>query len=265
MDDTCGGAEPFRRIRDGGSLYADRSPLVSRILERNDAEAFLFTRPHGFGKTLALSMLAAYFGRDAGRRFDDLEIIRLRPDDPEMGAYPVVFLSLGGLDTGTEEGFEADLSARIAGLYGEHGCLSDSDRLSGRDREDYRRMLGGGGDLSDLRESLSDLCIMLKRHHGVGPVLLIDDYDDPLNSSRGSGTQEGIRDIVGGLLGNVLKSEDPPFRLAVVMGMTPLRRTGLSSRLDNLLENGVSDKGFEGLFGRVGGTAGTQEASGPMA
>lgn len=257
MDGTCGGVEAFRRIRDGGLPYADRTPLIARILDRYDVEAFLFTRPHGYGKTLALSMLAAYFGGDAGRRFDDLEIARLRPDDPEMGAYPVVFLSLGGLDTETEEGFEADLSARVSGLYREHGYLSDSDRLSGRDREDFRRMLGGGGDLSDLRESLSDLCTMLRRHHGVGPVLLIDDYDDPLNPSRGYGTHEGIRDIVGGLLGNALKSEDPPFRLAVVTGTRPLGRTGMSSRLDNLLENGVSDKGFEGLFGRVGGTAGT--------
>lgn len=244
------GLEDFKSVVGKGYFYADKTRLIDSLAD-SDGQAYVFTRPRRFGKSLALSMLDAYFNLEykgqAEKWFDGLEITRLRRDDPEMNSYPVIFLNLKNLGNGTEEEFERLICKRIADLARGYKYLYDSDRLDDDDKNRLRSIIMQTGG-SELKSSLLTLSELLERHHGRKVVILIDEHDNPVNNAFGRSGQRYILDFCHDFLGDALKS-NPHLKFAAVTGVMQIPKESIFSGFNNALVYDVLDSRFDDMFG----------------
>ncbi|MDO5853265.1 MAG: AAA family ATPase [Thermoplasmata archaeon] len=245
------GYDDFIEVRDGDLLYVDKSALIDRILSEK-FKAYLFTRPRRFGKSLNLSMLDAYLNLEykdhAGKWFDGLEITRLRPDDPEMNAYPVVFVNFKDLDGKDMQTIQCSLRDLIADLYENFDYLAESESLTRTQKLRFDSCVGMTADLSTLVSAVKNLCRMLERHHKRKVVLLIDEYDRVVNSAYGKPYQKEVLELISGILSPALKS-NTSLKFAVVTGVMQIAKDGIFSGFNNAYVDNVLDTQFDEMFG----------------
>lgn len=184
------GIEDFREIRRLGFYYIDKTKLIEQLLE-NWGKVNLFTRPRRFGKTLNMSMLRYFFEIGAEKTlFDGLYISQNKQFCEEyMGKFPVVFLTLKGVEGITFEEAKASLAELVAAESRRFKFLLNSDKLDADDKEMYRQLLSlndGHDSVSSvkLRFSLKNLSELLYKHYGQKTIVLIDEYDVPLDEPR---------------------------------------------------------------------------------
>ncbi len=214
------GIQNFRKLREGDLYYVDKSELMDQILT-SGGEVHLFTRPRRFGKSLNLSMLDCYFNMEykgiADQWFEGLRIRELRPDDPEMNSYPVIRVDFKDLRT-DYEGFVEDIGIKISELFFQHKAqLTDEDYAHQRDT--FMAIMERRSSVGELRYSLRFLCEMLYRRFDKPVVILIDEYDSPINGSSGTPDQRSILDFMKGMLSTVLKNGSMSMRFGVVTGV----------------------------------------------
>lgn len=185
------GVQDFKRLRDEGLCYIDKSAFINRILEEKKP-VFLFLRPRRFGKSLNLSMLDAYLSDEypGNHWFDDLEISRIRPDDPEKNSNPVIYLDMKGLGNGTYERFIYLLREKVVQLYIDVLKPENASEL-----EQHPELLFPSLDTEEgiARFTLS-LSKLLKHVHdrtGKSAVLIIDEYDNAVNNARDTSNGPG--------------------------------------------------------------------------
>ena len=184
------GIENFREMRTGGFYYVDKTGLIKTLLE-NPGKVNLFTRPGRFGKTLNMSMLKYFFeaGSDV-MLFDGLEISKEKELCEEyMGKFPVISITLKGA---TGESFE-DAKVMLRRIIGKEAMrfrfLLESDRIDDAERSQYEALVSmdktGAFTMSDelLKDSLQTLSQLLQRHYGQSVIMLIDEYDVPLDKA----------------------------------------------------------------------------------
>lgn len=173
------GQSDFRALREHGYAYVDKSAFVTEVLESN-AQALLVTRPRRFGKTLNLSMLRCFLEKAAEDRsglFAGLEVERSEAARPHFQRHPVLSFTLEDVKEATWEGYLARMAAVLAGLYGEHAYLLDSDVLRPHEREGFDAVLSRTAPPEQAVDALRELSGLLARHHGQRVVILIDEYD----------------------------------------------------------------------------------------
>lgn len=244
------GIDRFDEIRTGGYYYIDKSELISDIVAKK-AKVYLFTRPRRFGKSLNLSMIDCFFNlRYRGNHwFDGLRVIEHPEAVARTGSYPVIHLNLSGLRVDDYENrFIPDFKDALYEVYDRFGYLSGSAKISPSDR---RRFVDSDPTQFDETRAIgyiSALCRMLKKHHGVKPIILIDEYDDPINSAFGKGSFDEILEFMKAFYEKTLKKNtDASF--SVVTGVMQIAKESIFSGLNNLDVNNIFSTDSDERYG----------------
>lgn len=248
------GIDDFRKLRESHFYYVDKTRLIEQLL-LNWSEVTLFTRPRRFGKTLNMSMLKSFFdiGTDKAL-FDGLYISGNKElCDEYMGKYPVIFLSLKGVEGLTyEEAFEAFV--RIMGKeVNRVSFLADSDKLTQIEREQYKGLtiMKNGRlafDKEKLISSLQLLSQLLYKHYGKKAVILIDEYDVPLDKAFQNGYYNEMVSLIRGLFGQALKTNEF-LQFAVLTGCLRISKESIFTGLNNFKVMSITDSRFDEQFG----------------
>lgn len=255
------GIENFREIRTGGFYYIDKTGLIKTLLE-NPGKVNLFTRPRRFGKTLNMSMLKYFFetGRDVmpfnnGTLFDGLEISKEKELCEEyMGKFPVISITLKGA---TGENFE-DAKVMLRRIIGKEAMrfrfLLESDRIDDAERSQYEALVSmdktGAFTMSDelLKDSLQTLSQLLQKHYGQDVIMLIDEYDVPLDKAYQSGYYDSMVELVRILFRNAFKTNDS-LKFAVLTGCLRISKESIFTGLNNFNVYTVKDVQYNEYFG----------------
>ena len=251
------GIDGFEKIRRNDFYYADKTLFIKELLQ-NWGEVNLFTRPRRFGKTLNMSMLKCFFeiGSDTSC-FDGLKIMQKKALCKEyMGKFPVISISLKSVDGLKYESALAALRTVIGNEAGRFRFLRESSKLDIDDKNTYDqliRMETKGNSkyaMSDaaLIDSLRTLSQLLEKHYGRKTILLIDEYDVPLDKAFQAGYYDEMVSLIRNLLGNALKTNDSLY-FAVLTGCLRISRESIFTGLNNLKVHTISDVRYDEYFG----------------
>ena len=243
------GIDSFEKLRREGFYYVDKTGLIVDLMQ-NWGEVNLFTRPRRFGKTLNMSMLKCFFeiGGDTSI-FDGLRVSQEKQlCEAHMGKYPVVFVSLKGVDGLTFETAYRALCDIIRNEALRLQYLSRSDRISEEEKKSFKAILRDEYDDSDIRSSLKMLCALLEKHYGQKVILLIDEYDVPLDKAYQHGYYDRMIDVIRAMFGAALKTNDSLF-FAVLTGCLRVSKESIFTGLNNLTVHSISDVQFDEYFG----------------
>ena len=243
------GIENFEEIRTKGFYYVDKTELIRDLLN-SWGKVNLFTRPRRFGKTLNMSMLKYFFeiGTDSAL-FDGLAISREKElCDRHMGKYPVVFLSLKGVDGLNFETAYEEFCKLIRNEAFRLRFLNDSEKITDVEKESFRHILNGDYSEKDIRSSLQTMCSLLEKHYGQKVVLLIDEYDVPLDKAFNHGYYREMVDLIRSMFGAALKTNDS-ILMAVLTGCLRISKESIFTGLNNFKVLSIMDTRFDEHFG----------------
>ncbi len=243
------GIESFEKLCSEDFYYIDKTGLIRELLN-NWGEVNLFTRPRRFGKTLNMSMLEHFFSLYGDKRiFDGLEISKEPALCEEyMGKYPVVSISLKGMDGANYE-MAFRMGARaVRRAASKVQYLLGSDALTESDKREYQSLLDSSMDEAAFCDSLRILSEMLEKHHNRKVILLIDEYDVPLAKAHANGYYDRMISLIRSLLGEALKTNSS-LKLAVLTGCLRISKESIFTGLNNLKVLTISDERFDEYFG----------------
>ena len=241
------GIENFEDIRRSGFYYIDKTMLIEQTLN-NWSKVTLFTRPRRFGKTLGMSMLRSFFeiGTDKSL-FDGLYISQNKSlCDEHMGKYPVIFLTLKGVEGLTFAKAKSMLSEIIKDEADRHYILNSSETLTSVDRESFMKILTGNEE--NIENSLKTLSRLLYKHYGQKVVILIDEYDVPLDKAYQNGYYHEMVSLIRGLFGQALKTNDY-LQFAILTGCLRISKESIFTGLNNFKVLSIMDTRFDEQFG----------------
>lgn len=246
------GIEDFKEVRKDGYYYVDKTALIQQVLEKR-SKVTLFTRPRRFGKSLNMSMLKNFFeiGTDAAL-FEGLHISKnTQMCEKYMGKYPVIAVSLKGVDAATyEEAFSAlvDIINQIASQV---QFLMDSTKLTDFDKTRFQGLFNENMNLKTLGSSLLWLSIFLEKHYNKKVVVLIDEYDVPLAKAHENGYYDKMVLLIRNMFGNVLKTNNS-LAFAVLTGCLRIAKESIFTGLNNFKVYSITDEEFDETFGFTG-------------
>ena len=245
------------RCNSNDFYYVDKTLFIRELLH-NWGEVNLFTRPRRFGKSLNLSMLKSFFEIDSDPTlFDGLEIVQERElCEKYMGKFPVISISLKSVDGQSFEAALAALRTVIGNEAGRFRFLRESDLLDDMDKMAYNRLIhvdmesAADYAMSDftLVDSLKTLSRLLSRHYNQKVILLIDEYDVPLDKAFQAGYYDEMVSLIRNMLGNVLKTNEYLY-FAVLTGCLRISKESIFTGLNNLKVHTISDVRYDEFFG----------------
>ena len=241
------GIDQFDKLRKSGFYYVDKTPLVEQLLQ-NWGEVNLFTRPRRFGKTLNMSMLKCFFeiGTDP-TLFDDLYILKNQELCEEyMGKYPVIFISLKGVDGLNFEEARSMLEIAIRTEAQRHYDLKNSEKVSVENRKLFDDILSGKSNR--IEDSLRMMSQILFEHYGKKSIILIDEYDVPLDKAFQHGYYQEMVVLLRGLFGQALKTNEF-LQFAVLTGCLRVSKESIFTGLNNFKVLSIADVRFDEQFG----------------
>lgn len=251
------GIDGFEKIRTNDFYYVDKTMFIAELLQ-NWGEVNLFTRPRRFGKSLNMSMLKSFFEIGSDKTlFEGLKITQEKALCKEyMGKFPVISISLKSVDGLSFEAASAALRTVIGNEAGRFRFLLESDMLDEEDKNAYRRLIRvemeseASYAMSDstLTDSLKTLSRLLVRHYGRKVILLIDEYDVPLDKAFQAGYYEEMVSLIRNLFSNALKTNDD-LQFSVLTGCLRISKESIFTGLNNLNVMTVSDHYFCDSFG----------------
>jgi hypothetical protein len=249
------GIDSFPKLRTRNAYYVDKSELIIDLMRKSN-EVTLFTRPRRFGKTLNMSMLKSFFEVGCDKSlFDGLKVTENKEIcEKHMGKYPVIFISLKSVDGLNFEAACNPLKNIIWNEARRFSFLSESDRLDCKDKAKYEslvELLPNGNSamtISTIEESLYQLSMLLSKHYGTKTVILIDEYDVPLDKAHQSGFYREMVTLIRNLLGNALKTNDS-LAFAVLTGCLRISKESIFTGLNNLAVKTITDKTPGAYFG----------------
>lgn len=241
------GIDNFEKIRRNNFYYIDKTRLVEQALH-NWSEVTLFTRPRRFGKTLGMSMLRSFFeiGTDKSL-FDGLYISQNKAlCDEHMGKYPVIFLTLKGVEGLTFTDAKMMLKSILSTEMDRHYYLKTSEALTDEDKAYFVKMLTGTDE--NINDSLRKLSQLLYKHYGKKVVILIDEYDVPLDKAYQNGYYHEMVSLIRGLFGQALKTNDY-LQFAILTGCLRISKESIFTGLNNFKVLSIMDTRFDEQFG----------------
>ena len=243
------GIDSFEKLRREAFYYVDKTGLIIDLLN-NWGEVNLFTRPRRFGKTLNMSMLKSFFEIGADRTlFDGLAISRETAlCEAYMGRFPVVFVSLKGVDGLTFEDAYGMLRRILRSEVFRLSFLAESKKVLDKEKAAFERFLDEQDTLDDVQESLRMLSSLLYQHYGQKAILLIDEYDVPLDKAFQHGYYREMVALIRGLFGQALKTNDY-LQFAVLTGCLRVSKESIFTGLNNFKVLSITDSRFDEHFG----------------
>ena len=251
------GVDNFREMVSRDYYFVDKTNFIKELLD-NKNKVTLITRPRRFGKTLAMRMLQEFFDINAAGRdtFKGLNISRAGEKYMQhRGKYPVIFFSLKDIATGNYQDALRDLCGKISDLYAEYGFLAESPALNEREKEYFLSVYNIADHEQYGRDkwgkSLKMLTVYLWKHYGVKTILLLDEYDAPIQHAWEDGYYEDMIRFMRQFYSEVLKGNDA-LEFAVLTGVLRVAKESIFSGLNNLKVCSVLSEDYSDIFGFTG-------------
>ena len=252
------GIDSFEKIRKYGFYYIDKTRLIEQIMQ-NWSEVSLFTRPRRFGKTLNMSMLRSFFelGTDKSL-FDGLYISKNKElCEEHMGKYPVIFFSLKSVEGLKFENARYRIIEMIGREAQRYEFLAESDKLSDNEKAQYKALIAldnGKYTMDDdiLISGIQMLSHLLYKHYGQKTVILIDEYDVPLDKAFENGYYKEMVSLIRGIFGMALKTNDS-LQFAVLTGCLRISKESIFTGLNNFEVLSVLNTQYDEAFGFTDG------------
>lgn len=245
------GIENFEKIRRDGFYYVDKTGLIEQLLN-NWGEVNLFTRPRRFGKTLNMSMLKCFFeiGTDQSL-FEGLYISKNKAlCDAYMGKYPVISISLKGVNADSYENARSLLKRIVMEEAKMHRIIMSGNRLDDIDKAEYMSLVTGEMGEDTLVYSMKTLTALLEKYYEKKVIVLIDEYDVPLAKANENGYYDQMVLLVRNLFENVLKTNSS-LKFAVLTGCLRVAKESIFTGLNNFKTNSILDQEYDETFGFV--------------
>ena len=243
------GIENFEELRKEDFYYIDKTGLIVELLH-NWGAVNLFTRPRRFGKTLNMSMLEHFFSLDGDKRiFDGLDISKETAlCEEHMGKYPVISVSLKGIDARVYETAYQMAAQVIIEAAAKYYFLLESEKLNEHDKAAYKDLLDKNMNEGTLGSSLRQLSRMLEKHYGTKVIVLIDEYDVPLENAYFRGFYGDMADFIRSFFEAALKTSQY-LQFAVITGCLRISKESIFTGLNHLNIISVLDKRYSEHFG----------------
>lgn len=245
------GIENFEKICRDGFYYVDKTGLIEQLLN-NWGEVNLFTRPRRFGKTLNMSMLKCFFeiGTDQSL-FEGLYISKNKAlCDAYMGKYPVISISLKGVNADSYENARSLLKRIVMEEAKMHRIIMSGNRLDDIDKAEYMSLVTGDMGEDTLVYSMKTLTALLEKYYEKKVIVLIDEYDVPLAKANENGYYDQMVLLVRNLFENVLKTNSS-LKFAVLTGCLRVAKESIFTGLNNFKTNSILDEEYDETFGFV--------------
>ena len=245
------GIDNFEKIRRDGFYYVDKTSLIEQLLN-NWGEVNLFTRPRRFGKTLNMSMLKCFFeiGTDQSL-FEGLYISKNKAlCDAYMGKYPVISISLKGVNADSYENARSLLKRIVMEEAKMHRIIMSGNRLDDIDKAEYMSLVTGDMGEDTLVYSMKTLTALLEKYYEKKVIVLIDAYDVPLAKANENGYYDQMVLLVRNLFENVLKTNSS-LKFAVLTGCLRVAKESIFTGLNNFKTNSILDEEYDETFGFV--------------
>lgn len=249
------GIEDFKELIENNYYYVDKTGLVKELLN-NRSKVSLFTRPRRFGKTLSLSMLKYYFEvvydqngnkEDKGSLFKGLEIMTAGSEyTNHMGQYPVISLSLKSAKQPDFETAYIMLKRQIADEFRRHKYAAD--KLEGNDKRRFELIMNETDQREQYLDALAFLSRVLKGIYGKNTIILLDEYDVPLENAYFKGFYKQMTDFIRSLFESALKT-NPNLEFAVITGCLKISKESIFTGLNNLKMVSILDISYSEYFG----------------
>ncbi len=251
------GIESFTEIRTEDFYYVDKTGLLKELL-CNWGKVNLFTRPRRFGKSLNMSMLKTFFEYGCDSRLFEGLMIKEEQElcQKYMGNFPVIFVTLKDIDAREYEDAKAALCSAIGQEALRFQFLAESDKLTEKEKIQFDQIIkiGLGHEqkfaVSNevLKDSLRTLSGLLSKHYGQKVILLIDEYDVPLDKAHRSGYYDEMIDLLGNLFSRALKSNESLY-FSVLTGCLRIAKESIFTGLNNFKIYSIADVRFDEYFG----------------
>ena len=243
------GVEFFEEFKRNDYYYVDKTLFIKELLDKK-GKVNLFTRPRRFGKTLTLDMLRCFFeeGSDPSL-FEGLKIMEAGEKYTSMmGKFPVIFLTLKSAKAGDEKSAFEALRNEIAGEFRRHDFVLENDALSHEEKEKFRNYRDWKSEPEKYKGSLKFLCECLKAATGKNTIILIDEYDVPLESSFYDGYYDHMVSFIRSLFEGALKT-NTSLEFAVITGCLRISKESIFTGLNNLKINSIMTNNYGEYFG----------------
>ena len=231
--------------------YVDKTLLIKEFLDRR-AYVSLFTRPRRFGKTLNMDMLRVFFEKsdeDTGKYFTDTAIWKCGQEYREhQGKYPVIFLTFKDVKFDSWEATFQKIAELVQEEFGRHSELKDSDSLEKYEKDYFEKILGGAVSEVELSDSLRKLSKMLATHYGKAPVIIIDEYDTPIQEGYSKEFYDEIIGFMRNFFSGAFK-DNKYLSYGFLTGILRIAQESIFSGLNNLTVNSVMDEEYDDFFG----------------
>ena len=244
------GAQDFADLREKQYFYIDKTNFIGEWWNGGDVVT-LITRPRRFGKTLNMSMLECFFSNKyAGRGeelFGDLEVWQDEELRAEQGQWPVIFLSFAGIKNISFEETREAINRLITDKYNEFRNILNYDDFSPSEQENFDAVTPKMNTVTAMF-SLKTLCGLLERHYGKKPIILLDEYDTPMQEAWISGYWDELVSFTRILFNNTFKT-NPHLGRAVMTGITRVSKESIFSDLNNLAVVAITSEKYRTSFG----------------
>jgi len=249
------GIDDFRKVREAGLEYIDKSDLIRQVIDRVGVEVILLPRPRRFGKSLNLSMLRYWFEKadeDLSHLFKDLSIWQAgNAYKAHFQAYPVIYFDFKGCRHSDHDCTMGLIKKKIEDLFARHQYLLTSDRLTEWQLRDFRSILDRTASSSSYERALLDLSSYLRAHHDARVIVLIDEYDEALQAGWVHDHSSKTTEFVFRLLGAALKG-NANLERAIMTGTLRFHEPSTYSGLNNVCTYSLLSREFNGSFGFTG-------------
>ena len=243
------GNQDFEKMIQRNCFYVDKTSFIKEWWESED-EVTLITRPRRFGKTLNMSMLKCFFSNkyaDRGELFEGLEIWEDEKYREIQGTYPVIFLSFAGIKGNTFELSKKQICDKIVELYESNRFLLKSDCISETEKLRYISFLEKPMD-EDISFKLNEMSNYLSRYYGKKVIILLDEYDTPMQEAYVNGYWEELVAFTRSLFNSTFKT-NPYLERAIMTGITRVSKESIFSDLNNLVVVTTTSNQYETVFG----------------
>lgn len=239
------------RLASAEYYYIDKTMMLKDFIDERPMVT-LFTRPRRFGKTLNMDMLRTFFEKtneDTSKYFKDKKIWEQGEYYRSFqGKYPVIFITLKDVKHNSWDNTFANIGSIISSEYCRHSDLSKSPKLDKKQKDFYDKMVSEKFSAVDLERSLLYLSEMLKKHYGEGAVIIIDEYDTPIQSGHTSGFYDDVIAFMRNLLSGCFK-DNKSLAFGFLTGILRVAKESIFSGLNNLTINSVLDNKYSEYFG----------------
>ena len=246
------GTELFDEFISGNGYYVDKTELIYELVEEAANKVTLFTRPRRFGKTLTMSMMECFFSiqkGDSRALFEGKNIMRYSDFcNTWMNKYPTLFLSLKDVNGLSFESAFKMLRTAISNLCTKNIFLENHEKVIPADKEKFRKLLYEEATLEEIKNALTVIMRMMMSVYGKPVILLIDEYDVPLDKAQANGYYQEMLDVIRGMLSTSLKTNEF-LKFAVITGCLRIPKESIFTGVNNFAAYSVLDEEFSSYFG----------------